>query len=155
MHEEDTHPSPSEVDSETRGNPFRTVRTRAHGFRSWMAVNHDLAFVLCLIAAYASMMLYFVALVAFGRETLASRALVLLVVAFGALAWMLVQSSRQRTRLKRTRGGWRWRLRPSPVWTLYRPVKTERVEKLIALALWSLIAVVTIVLLLWYGHHPK
>jgi hypothetical protein len=155
MQDEDPYRCPSEIDPETRGNPFRAVRPREHGLRAWMAVNHDLAVVLCLIAAYASMMLYFVALVAFGRETLASRTLVVLVVVFGILAWILIRSSLQRPRLKRTRGGWRWRLRPSPVWTLYRPVKTERIEKWIAAVLWSFIAVVAVALLLWYRRHSQ
>ena len=154
MQDEDPYRFPSETELETRENPFRAVRQRTHGFRSWMAVNHDLAVVFCLIAAYASMIVYLIALMAFGRETLASRALAVLVVAFAVLAWTLVRLSLRRGRFKRTKSGWHWRVRPASVWALYRPVKTERVEQWIAAVLWLFI-VVAVVLLLWHGRHPK
>jgi hypothetical protein len=155
MQAEDPYRLIPEAEAVRSANPFRAVRPRLHGFRFWMSVNHELAVVFCFIAAYASLILYLVALIAFGRESLLSRSLILILIASVCFAWLLIRMSQRRRRLTRTEHGWQWIWGTPRIWVVYRPVKTERVEKIVAAVLWSFISMAVLVVLLLAAHNPR
>jgi hypothetical protein len=117
--------------------PFRLVRPRQRGFRHWLLENYYLLYTLVLIAAYASLMLYFVALVVFGGASLVSKTLIGIFGTFVVIAlapWI-------------KRGGGDPELGLRNILTMYRRRTTERFELIVAVTLWSLIGVALVFLL--------
>jgi hypothetical protein len=110
-------------------SPFRLVRPRRTGFRHWLLENYNLLYTLILITTYATLTLFLVALIAFGGPSLNSKLLLGVFCGFVIMAlvpWML-----------RGRRGPEHSLRR--VLLTYRPHKTERIELIIGLILWSII----------------
>jgi hypothetical protein len=115
--------------------PFRLVRPRQRGVRHWLLENYNLLYTLVLISTYAFLMLYFASLVVFGRPGFVSRVL------FGAFAvcmfialvpWLMMRGDPE-TQLRR-------------VLLTYRPHKTERIELIIGVILWSVIGATVVIL---------
>jgi len=155
MRNDDPYRLSADIQPDPPRGPFRAVRPRSRGFRFWASVNEDIAFLLCLVAAYAFLMMYFIAWIAFGRETLASRILVGLVVISGCLSYVLLRNWGPGRRLVRTKDGWHLRWRTGRLWRIYRPVKTERAEKFVAAGLWIFVAIVVVWLLVFTARHSK
>jgi len=109
---------------------FRQMPPPLHGFRHWLLENYRPLYVLDLIVAYASLMLYFVLLVLIGRPSVASKIIFGIFVGsavVGALPFAVARYRPEdslRTALK-TR----------------RPKKTERMETIIAAVLWAFILI--------------
>jgi hypothetical protein len=121
-------------------SPFRLVRPQRTGFRHWLLENYNLLYTLVLISTYASLMLYFAALVIFGGPSLVSNVLfgTFAVCMCTALAPWLVRGGGQDREASLRR-----------VLKTYRPKETERFELIVAITLWSLIGLALAVL-----FHP-
>jgi hypothetical protein len=131
--------SPEALDAIRRPrSPFRLVRPQRTGFRHWLLENYNLLYTLVLISTYASLMLYFASLVAFGRPSLVSKVLFGTFAVFMciALAPWLTRGGSKEASLRR-------------VLKTYRPKETERFELIVAITLWSLIGLALAVL-----FHP-
>lgn len=110
--------------------PFRRMAPPRRGFRRWLLDNYRLVYFLDLVTAYASLMLYFASLVLLGKPTILSRIFLGIVFGAGFIAALPFVSrgsanpEAQFIRMLKTR----------------RPKKTERVELVVLIVLWSLIA---------------
>jgi hypothetical protein len=155
MHNDDPYRLSADLQPDPPHGPFRIVRPRNRGFRFWMSINEDIALLLSLVAAYAFIMLYLIALIAFGRETIVSRMFVGLVIVSALLSWFLFRASVPRRRLVRTKSGWHFRWQDGRLWRLYRPVRTERIERFVAAGLWGFIVIVVLLVLVFAAPHSK
>lgn len=109
---------------------FRRVRPRRTGFRSWLLANYRLVHFLDLVLAYGSLMLYLASLVLVGQASRITKVLLGVLIGSAVVAALPVAASRYgdpEQALQR-------------LLKIGRPAETERVEIIVAIVLWALIA---------------
>jgi len=116
------------------------VAENDRGFRHWMAENELSLRILLLIAAYACLMLDLIFYVLLGGPSLITKILTGIIVGSLLAAYALF-----RLGFADEEG--------STVWQVYRAPRTERVEKWIATALWSLIVIAVLLALFVSRSH--
>ena len=128
----------SAVETGSRGL-FDRLPPKGTGFRHWLLENYHLIYGLDLVCAYASLMLYLASLVLIGRPSVVSKTFLGILIGTATIALLPFAAKRYGDpdaafrRVLRTR----------------RPRQTERVEIIIAVVLWSLIAIVILAAILF------
>lgn len=112
------------------------------GLRHWMAENEQSFRVFLLITAYASLMLYLIALLVLGRPSLGTRIFKDILIGSLFVAFILFRLSGPVDKKGRT------------MWEIYRAPGKERVEQIVAAMLWGLIAIGVLALFLYTHAHP-
>jgi hypothetical protein len=135
------HKSSDDSSLPPESRPFDSEDTEHdRGFRHWMAENEVSLRVLLLIAAYACLMLDLVFYVLLGGPSLITKILTGIIVGslVGAYALFRLGFADEEGRT---------------VWQVYRAPRTERVEKWIAIALWTLIVIGVLLALFVFRLH--
>lgn len=130
-------PRERESDRQTPGGAgylrgmFRQVRPRRTGFRSWSLENYRLLYFFDLVVAYASLMLYLASLAVVGEASLITRVLL------GVLIGSAIVAALPLT-LRRFLGN---EQAFQTMLKVHRSKETERLEMIVVVVLWFLIAV--------------
>jgi ABC-type Fe3+-siderophore transport system permease subunit len=134
--DETSLPSSSQVSGDDPANTEPQT-----GFRHWMSENQSSLPALMLIIAYATVILYLIFLLVFGGPSVITKILTGILIGSLFVAYVVFRFSQPLDEEGHT------------IWDFRRAPQTERFEKVVAVVLWSFIAISLCLLLLYARAH--